>query len=60
MGIKQVYKDNLRKLPNEYGESEFVKIIDGLSSRTENSSADIQNHSSDKISAGHRKVEDSS
>ena len=41
-------------------ESEFVKIVDRLSSRTENSSADIKNNSSDKISAGHRKVEESS
>ena len=40
-------------------ESEFVKIIDRLSSRTENSSADIKNNSSDKISAGHGKVEES-
>ena len=32
MGIKQLYNDNLRKLPNEYGEVS-VMIIHGQESR---------------------------
>ena len=29
MGIKQLYKDNLRKLPNEYGDVSVMSIAVG-------------------------------
>ena len=28
MGIKQLYNDNLRKLPNEYGDVSVMKLAD--------------------------------
>ena len=28
MGIKQLYNDNLRKLPNEYGDVSVMNIVD--------------------------------
>ena len=33
MGIKQLYNDNLRKLPNEYGDVSVMCSITGVSER---------------------------